>query len=125
MTKMVAGEEVGQRQICLPACQEDNFHPTTELTLTEPYPSDATNTMDESTLFFNSYDFCVTLVKLIDYCEDRFINIALKKAHHDGPYGQILCSKLNQVREAIKKVSFFRTLSKKGGGFNWNPKVLR
>ena len=101
MTKMVAGEELGQRQICLPACQENNFHPTTELT--ETYPSVAINTIDESTLFFNSHDFCVTLVKLIDYCEDRFIRIALERAnYHGSPYGSIVCSKLNQVSNIVK-----------------------
>ena len=105
MTKMVAGEEVGQRQICLPACQENNFHPTTELTLTETYPSVAINTIDESTVFFNSHDFCVTLVKLIDYCEDRFINIALKRQNATAtghPYGRKVCSKLNQVSNIVK-----------------------
>ena len=114
MTKMVSGKETGQRQKCLPACQENNFHPTTELSAA--YPPPLTDIMDFTTHFNNNHNFCFLLIKLIDYCKDPYIKDTLENTYptsythyiNTGPPSYTtsttdytMCSGLNQVDNMI------------------------
>ena len=96
MTKMVSGKEPGQRQKCLPACQESNFNPTSEISAA--YPPTAKED-DEKNQFYNNPDFCVLLVKLIDYCEDPYIKKTLDASGYEDmtDYSKNMCSRLNEV----------------------------
>ena len=95
MTKMVSGKDIGQKQKCLPACQENNFYPTVELSAA--YPPPATSMMDFSTWYYNNPDFCVLLVKLVDYCKDPYIKETLDSTYVSMSTSSGMCSRLNKV----------------------------
>ena len=65
--------------------------------------------MDETTHFHNNQDFCVLLVKLIEYCKDPYIKETLEIAYHETYtlYGSMatteftMCSGLNQVGSMV------------------------